>query len=236
MISLLRAERIRLSTVPAPLLAVTALLALTGAVVGLGFGTAPADAVADLAEVVRVPGVLAGLTMLLLGVVGGSSDFQHRTAEPTYLVRPRRLEVFAARQLSYAALGAVTGALTGTLSWLLAEIVGSARGLPSGPSPDVLAIIAAPAVAAALAAALGVSLGHAARSTVAGIVGLLVWGVVAENLLALVVPKVYLPLGSLTGVAGFSDGGSPLLSGIALAVYAVVSAGVAVRLLSRDIR
>ncbi len=127
--------------------------------------------------------------MLLLGILGGAGDHQHRSAESTYLVRPRRLDVFTARQLTYAALGAVTGAVTGAPSWLLADTIGDARGLPAGPTADVPALIGAPALAAALAAALGVSVGYATRSTVAGVVGLVAWAVVAENLLDLLVPS-----------------------------------------------
>ena len=236
MTALLRAERIRLRTVPAPLFAVTAVLALSGAVIGIGFGTAPADAAQDLGQLVRVPGVLVGLTMLLLGVLGGSSDFQHRTAEPTYLIRPRRLEVFAARQATYAALGAVAGALTGTLAWLLARTVGSARDLPAGLPGDALGLVAAYVLAAMLAAVLGVSVGYAARSTVIGVIGVVVWSAVGENLLGLVVPKTYLPFGALSSVVGLGEGGSALHGGIALAVYAAMAAVVAGRLvLPRDI-
>jgi ABC-2 type transport system permease protein len=236
MTALLRAERIRLSTVPAPLVAVMAVLALSATVIGIGFATAPPDAAKDLGELVRVPGVLAGLTMLVLGVLGGSSDFQHRTAEPTYLIRPRRLEVFAARQATYAVFGAVAGALTGTLAWLLAGIVGSTRDLPAGLIPDPLGLIAAFSVAAMLAAVLGVSIGYAARSTVPGIIGVVVWSAVGENLLGLVVPKTYLPVGSISGVVGLGDSGSALHAGLGLAVYAALTAAVTVRLtLPRDI-
>ncbi|WP_347056884.1 hypothetical protein ABC795_09225 [Blastococcus sp. HT6-30] len=236
MTALLRAEQIRLRTIPAPLIAVAVILTMTGLLVGLAFGLAPADVAEDLAEAVRVPGVLAAVTMLVLGILGGSSDHQHRTAESTYLVRPRRVDVFAARQLTYAVFGGVTGALTGLVSWLLAGVIGSARGLPAGPTADAVGLITAPAVAATLAAVLGVGVGYAARSTVAGILGLMAWAVVGENLVGLLVPSTYLPVGAVNATMGLSDAGQPLHGAIALAAYAAIAAVVAGRLvLPRDI-
>ncbi|MGY1776202.1 hypothetical protein ACI8AV_10115 [Geodermatophilus sp. SYSU D00804] len=236
MTALLRAEQIRLRTVPAPLIAVAVVLTLTGLLVGLAFGTAPHDVAEDLAEAVRIPGVLAAVTVLVLGILGGSSDHQHRTAESTFLVRPRRLDVFAARQVTYAAFAAVTGALTGVLSWVLASAIGDARGLPAGPTADAVGLVAAPALAAPLAAVLGVSVGYAARSTVAGIVGLMVWAVVGENLAGLLVPSTYLPMGAVNATVGLAGSGDPVHGAIALAAYAVIATVVAGRfVLPRDI-
>jgi hypothetical protein len=236
MTALLRAEQLRLRTVPAPIVAVAAVLGLTGLLVGLAFGTAPPDVAEDLAEAVRAPGTLTALTMLLLGVLGGAGDHQHRTAESTYLVRPRRVDVFAARQLTYATVGAVTGALTGALSWLLADTIGDARGLPAGPTADVLGLVGSPALAAALAAVLGVGVGYATRSTVAGVVGLVVWAVVGENLLDLIVPSAALPLGAVNALMGLSSTAAPLHGAIALATHAGLAAVVAgLVVLPRDV-
>jgi ABC-2 type transport system permease protein len=236
MTPLLRAEQLRLRTVPAPLIAVAVVLAMTGLLVGFAFGLAPEDVAEDLAEAVRVPGVLSAVTMLVLGIVGGSSDHQHRTAESTYLVRPRRLDVFAARQLTYAVSGGLTGALTGLVSWLLAGVIGSARGLPAELTADPVELITGPAVAATLAGVLGVGVGYAARSTVAGIIGLMTWGVVGENLVGLLVPPTYLPMGAINATVGLSDAGQPLQGAIALAAYAAIAAVVAGRIvLPRDI-
>ena len=137
-------------------------------------------------------GSLSGVFSALAGIMLITSEYRHGTIRPTFLFTPRRSRVLVAKlaaglsrraRLRPRRRGArVRDRLPVSLgAWhsVRARRRRSPRCSCSARSPRV-----------ALWGAIGVGLGAIVRSQVGGIIGLLVWGFVIENLLFAFVPSV----------------------------------------------
>lgn len=118
----------------------------------------------------------------VLGAIGLTSEFRHRTATATFLVTPHRGRVVAAKLVTYGTVTAGYG-LAGTavvtaiaLPWL------SARGIDVSLAGNGLpATIAGGIAVTAVYGLIGVGLGALLRDQVATVVGLLIYLYVVET-------------------------------------------------------
>jgi len=121
---------------------------------------------------------IAGLFMIILGVVGAAGEYRHGTVTSTFLVAPDRRRVLIAKGVAYGLGGLATGAVTAALvlaisiPWLSAQ--GHSLGSLGIETGDVISIASGSIVYAALAAAFGVGFGSLVTSQVAAVVVVLI--------------------------------------------------------------
>lgn len=178
----------------------------------------------------------AGALVAVLGAIGYTSEFRHKTATVTFLATPHRGRVVLAKLITYPVIGAVYGivCLAGTSA--IAVLWLSAKGIPvSLWGNGIPATMVGVVVAVALFGALGVGLGAVLREQVATVVGLLVYLFVAEPIVtripALQDWTVYLPGSASAALTRVSQAGQAFLApwqgGLVLAGYVLALAAIA---------
>jgi len=160
--------------------------------------TAPLDTAPGQQTLFAVASGGANTLIAVLGAIGLTAEFRHKTATATFLATPHRGRIVVAKLVSYAILGigyalaclAVVTAIA--IPWLGSrdiDLTLTSNGLP-GTMAAVIADIA-------IFAMVGVGLGALLRNQVATVVGLLIYRFVAEPILtgipALSDWTVYLP-------------------------------------------
>ena len=180
---------------------------------------------------------------LILGIIGTTQEYRHRTATPTFLTTPRRWRVIVAKLAGYA-LVAVPLALTLlAVNVLVVSLYAGARGAAPSLTGDNLEVLATSGLALVIYALIGVGIGALIRNQVGAIVGTLVYLFVVEGLIRSI-PAIsgaykWLPGGALEALTATFQGtelleawqGGVLLLGYGL-VAAVLGTFLAVR---RDI-
>lgn len=179
--------------------------------------------------------------VLVLGILGMTSEFRHNTVTETFLVTPRRGAVVTAKLITYALGGLVFAVFASAVTVALALPALSSEGVAVavGDYAGVLGGVVAVTVVYGL---LGVAVGSLIRNSTAAVVVALAWSFVLESLLVGLVPEVgrWLPGGAAAALGGQSVPGSELLPPAAaatlLVAYAVVFAAAGTRfVVSRDI-
>ncbi len=178
----------------------------------------------------------------VLGAIGLTGEFRHRTATATFLATPQRGRVVEAKLVAYGLVGAAYGlagiAVTVAIAvpWLASKHFHLALG-----SGDVAATVAGVLAAMAISALVGVGLGALVREQAATVVGLLVWLLVVERILTSVGAwdgwTSYLPGQAQEALSGSVLTNQRLLApwqgGLVLAAYSVALALVGTRLAMR---
>ena len=186
----------------------------------------------------------ATVLLLILGIIGMTQEYRHRTATPTFLVTPRRGRVVAAKLLAYALVAVPIGLLVIATNVLVVEIYAGARGAAPSLTGDNLRVLAGAWGALVIYAVMGVGIGALLRNQVGAIVGALVYLFVVEGIVIRAIPAIaplftWLPGGALQAMTATLDAtdlldpwqGALLLIGYGL-VAAVLGTLFAVR---RDI-
>lgn len=174
----LRSEWIKISTVRT----YTVLLGLTilsGLVTSWATGTFVKDEVLFAKEVFLYSTVLTSVFASITGILLFTSEAQHGTLAGVLTSQPARWVIVVAKSLIAAVAGlgfGVLGMAAGFGGSLLA-------GLNVGDTSSLPRIIAWSLVFTTASGVLGVGLGMITRNSAAAISGLLVWSLVAENLL-----------------------------------------------------
>ena len=121
---------------------------------------------------------------LILGIIGMTQEYRHRTATPTFLTTPKRGRVVAAKLVAYA-LAAVPFALAVMVANVLVVFVyGGARGGTPSLNQDNLEVLGRAGLILVVFALMGVGIGALLRNQVGAIVGALVYLFVVEGVLA----------------------------------------------------
>jgi hypothetical protein len=222
--ALIRSDLLRLRTVPAPLAGVAAVMLLALLIVTAATATVPREAIGELTDVLTVPSSLTAMALLILGALGGTSDFQHRTADATFLARPRRGQVLASRALTYAGLGAVAGGLSMLAGALIADAVANARGLELVATMPLTVSVLGSTAAGSLCGALGVGLGFAIRGSVPAVIAVVAWASIGEGIVGLLVPAPLLPVGAARVLGGEPASDFPQWAAAAALTFYVVAA------------
>ncbi len=177
----------------------------------------------------------ASFFVFVLGLLGLTGEYRHRTLTPTYAAQPRRTRVYLAKLLVLAMTGVVTAVLALLAAWVLA-LVGSAVSGDPLVTDGAWGVAVRTVFLFAGMSLLGVGVGAVIRNELAAVVGGLVYLFIIESLVTGLAPAVgkWLVFSSGTGFAsGAGDASGQLawwLGGLVFAAYTVValSAGVVV--------
>jgi ABC-2 type transport system permease protein len=127
---------------------------------------------------------LAGVFSALAGVLLVTSEYRFGTIRPTILFNPARSHVLAAKIAAGALAGIAFGVLGEAIVWAIGYAILGGRGitviLSSG---DILLLTLGGLAGTALWGAIGVGLGATIHNQVGGVIALLAWGLVVDNLL-----------------------------------------------------
>jgi ABC-2 type transport system permease protein len=182
---------------------------------------------------------IAGLFMIILGVVGAAGEYRHGTITSTFLVAPDRRRVLVAKGIAYALGGFLTGVVTAALVLAISIPWLSAQGHPVSSlgidTGDVVAIAAGSIAYAGLAALFGVGFGSLVTSQVAAVVVVLILVSVVDPVVANLVEGYgrFSLQGLAMGMSGATakDAGyelfAPVVAGLIYLGYASVLLGAA---------
>ena len=191
MTALLSAELLKLRTTRTFAGMTAAALGLSLLVVVL---VASLDDRPEAAELLDVDGT--SLFILLLGAIGITGEWRHRTITSSLLAAPDRIRFLASKLVAYAAAGAAISVLVTVVVALVSTAILSSRGFDTAAVSDVLDSLWRNAVVAALAGALGVAFGSIVRNQAGALVALLALGFFVEPIVIGLEPDIgrYLPV------------------------------------------
>ncbi|MEA2228981.1 MAG: type transport system permease protein [Solirubrobacteraceae bacterium] len=176
-------------------------------------------------------GDFTSVFILLLGAIGITGEWRHRTIASSVLAAPDRVRLLVAKTLSCAAAGVVLSLVVSAAIMVAGTLILSGRGEATLGAVELADVLWRNLAIAALLGALGVGVGGLVRNQVVAVTGLFVVGLVLEPALSSLLPEVarFGPvLGAPRGILGGVDvpKGELLAPGLALAV-SVAWAGAA---------
>jgi hypothetical protein len=185
----------------------------------------------------------ASILVLVLGILGMTTEYRHMTVTSTFLATPRRGRVMVAKMVVHAFLGLVFALACFLLTVALATVLLGLKEHAPIESSVIWQIFGGALLAAAFYGVVGVALGALIRNQIAAILIALVWVLLVEALVVAFLPKVgkWLPGGAANGVlqaSSFSgEGYLPVWqAALVLLGYGVVFGVLAARItLRRDI-
>lgn len=176
-------------------------------------------------------GANAVVFLLILGIIGMTQEYRHRTATPTFLVTPKRGRVVLAKLFTYFGISLLLAVVVNmvvlavVLPWL------SAKGAPVALTGENLEVLFSSIGGSALYGMVGVGVGALLRNQVAAVVGSLIYLFVAEPILRSVPATAssykWLPGGaleSITATTGTTDLLQRWQGALLLAAYGIVLA------------
>ncbi len=125
----------------------------------------------------------ANILFLILGIIGMTQEYRHRTATPTFLTTPRRGAVVAAKLVAYALAAAAFALVVVAVNYVVVAIHAGALGAAPALDGDNLGTLGRAALALVIYAVIGVGLGALLRNQVGAIVGGLVYLFVVEPII-----------------------------------------------------
>jgi ABC-2 type transport system permease protein len=171
----------------------------------------------------------ASILSLVLGIIGITQEYRHRTATPTFLTTPRRGRVVAAKLLAYLLAGIPFAILVCLVTVLVVEVYAGARGAAPSLGGDNLEVLVGAALSIVLYAVIGVGVGALFRNQVGAIVGSLVYLFIIENIIGGIpaTSGVYkwLPGGASSALTAVTEGPDLLnqwQGGVLLLAYGLV--------------
>jgi ABC-2 type transport system permease protein len=177
-----------------------------------------------------VPANVTVLT-LILGIIGMTQEYRHRTATPTFLATPRRGRVVVAKLLAYAAAAAPFALVVVAVTALAVLLHAGARGAAPAWTGENLGVLARAGLALVVYAVIGVGLGALFRNQVGAIVGALVYLFVVEPIIRQIPATAgfykWLPGGALEAMTATFQGPDVLTAwqgGLLLLGYGLLAA------------
>jgi hypothetical protein len=176
----------------------------------------PPVGTAQYEQVVLSVAANAAVLLLILGIIGMTQEYRHRTATPTFLTTPRRGRVVVAKLVAYALAAVPFAVVVLGVNLLVLETYARARGGPPSLDGDQLRIIAGAGVGMVVYTVIGVGVGALLRNQVGAIVGSLVYLFVVEQLVrgipALSGAFRWLPGGALQALTTTAEGSPDVLA------------------------
>ena len=188
MSALLRAELLKLRTTRTFLALTVAALALSLLVVVLTILLSDLLFAVDLRDLFTSD--FTSLFILLLGVVGMTGEWRHRTISSTVLAAPDRVRLLAAKAIAYAIAGAALSLIVTAIVMLVGSLLASARGHATVDLGDLVDVLWRNLLVAALMGALGVVIGAVVRNQVAAMIGVLFFSFFVEPAVFALAPEV----------------------------------------------
>jgi ABC-type transport system involved in multi-copper enzyme maturation permease subunit len=131
-------------------------------------------------EVALSQGTNATILALILGIIGMTQEYRHRTATPTFLATPRRWRVVVAKLLAYALVAVPFAVVVLAVNVLVVGVYAGARGAAPSLTGHNLEVLLTSGLALVIYALIGVGIGALLRNQVGAIVGGLVYLFVVE--------------------------------------------------------
>ena len=144
----------------------------------------PAVGTDQYAEIVFSVVANASVLLLILGVIGMTQEYRHRTATPTFLTTPRRGRVVVAKLIAYALAAVPIALLVILVDVLVVMVYAGARGDAPPLNADNLQTLGSAGLVLVVFAVIGVGIGALLRNQVGAIVGSLVYLYVVEPIVA----------------------------------------------------
>jgi ABC-2 type transport system permease protein len=144
----------------------------------------------------------ASVLVLVLGILGMTTEFRHMTVTSTFLATPRRGRVMSAKMAVHAVVGAAFGLVCAVFATGLAALLLQLKDHAAVEVSTVVAIGGGTVLCFAIYAVVGVALGALIRNQIAAILFALVWVLLVEALVVAFLPAVgkWLPGGAASGV------------------------------------
>jgi ABC-2 type transport system permease protein len=142
----------------------------------------------------------ASVLLLILGIIGMTQEYRHRTATPTFLTEPHRGRVIAAKLIAYALVAVPFALLILIVDVLVVIVYAGARGAAPSLTADNLQTLASSGLVLVVFAVIGVGVGALLRNQVGAIVGSLVYLYVIEPIVA--------SIGAIQGAYKWLPGGA----------------------------
>jgi ABC-2 type transport system permease protein len=211
----LKSDWIKLSSVRSNK-AILGVTAIVGGFVAWAVATFVTDEVLTVSQVFIFSTALTAVVAAIAGILLFSSEAQHGTLASVLAAQPARWVIVVSKTTTAAAFGLVLGA-AGMTAGLGGAVVG---GLEVGDASTMAATTLWALLYTSLASVLGLGVGLIVRHSSAAISGLLVWWLVAENLLTLFLPAPvtrFLPFFAGNGLLAIqSDTATPESIAVAL--------------------
>ena len=176
-------------------------------------------------------GANAVIFLLILGIIGMTQEYRHRTATPTFLVTPRRGQVILSKLLTYLGISLLFAVVVNAVVIAVALPWLRAKGASVSVSGENVEVLLGSIGGAALYGMVGVGVGALLRNQVAAVVGSLIYLFVAEPILRSVPATApvykFLPGGaleSITATVGTTDLLERWQGALLLAAYGIVLA------------
>ena len=168
---------------------------------------------------------------IILGIIGMTQEYRHRTATPTFLTTPKRGRVVVAKLLAYALAAVPLALLVLAVNVLVVYVHAGARGAAPELSGDNLRVLASSGLALVIYAVIGVGIGALLRNQVGAIVGALVYLFVIEPIIRQIPATApaykWMPGGGLEALTATFQGPDllePWQGGVLLLAYGLVAA------------
>ena len=166
--------------------------------------------------------------IVLLGAIGMTGEWRHRTITGTVLAAPDRLRLLAAKAIAYSVAGVVLTLLVSVATMIVGTVILGLRGEDTLGPGGLADLLWRNLAVAAVLGPMGVAVGALIRNQIVTVVGMIAVAAVVEPAILQVSPHLgrFGPLaGAPAGVLGSTDPGT-LAPGFAFAVL-IVWAGVA---------
>jgi ABC-2 type transport system permease protein len=165
--------------------------------------------------------------ILLMGVIGITGEWRHRTIASSVLAAPDRVRLLASKTIAYAIAGIVVSLVVTTSIMLAGTLIVSGRGGTTLGLSVLADVLWRNLAVAALLGALGVGVGTLLRNQIVAVTALLILGLAIEPTLVGLVPEVgrFGPLvGAPSGILDIAvDGGNGPVALLAPGLAAAVS-------------
>ena len=140
----------------------------------------PAVGTPEFEKIVFATATSATVLFLILGIIGMTQEYRHRTATPTFLTTPRRWRVVVAKLVAYALVAVPFAVLVVAVNVLVVSVYAGARGAAPSFNADNVQVLLSSGAALVIYALIGVGIGALFRNQVGAIVGGLVYLFVVE--------------------------------------------------------
>jgi ABC-2 type transport system permease protein len=137
---------------------------------------------------------------LILGIIGMTQEYRHRTATPTFLTTPRRGRVVVAKLLAYGLVAIPVALVVLAVDVVVVLIYAGARGDAPSLAGDNLRTLGLSGLVLVAFAVIGVGVGALLRNQVGAIVGALVYLYVVEPIVS--------SIGAIQGAYKWLPGGA----------------------------
>jgi hypothetical protein len=177
----------------------------------------------------------AAVALLVIGILGLTTEFRHKTITPTLLATPSRTRVVIGKALSYSLFAVFYALVCGVVNFAIAIIWLNAKNVPLDFGHGVVMGVVKALLALVLTALFGLGLGAMVRNQAAAMVIGILYFAIISNLLGIIpwVRKAY-PYTPGGAIRAFTSNGStrdtasdvhmlvPVVGGLVFLAWAVL--------------